>query len=392
MTTLHGTQRAHREYANRPADERHESVSALITAAGADKAHSLERRYNLHDLNVVATQTHNTPDFAPTPAEESIRLESPKGRAKLTHWSFGQLCRTVGAPAAYLRTLPAENIARDLNFGLHHQEAGTRANVLVRLPNGNGETEPVARACTSETYGRVWDADLYGNIARNVMDHDSQWTTPPTWTGEPAGAYRGDRDSFLIITNGGSIVHDPSLRAGNGAPDGGPSDGMYRGMLVRNSEVGACAIYIETILFRAICGNHLLWSATLDKQFRRRHTGPNAGRDAAQEISRIAWNWTQSSAARDEAIIKTLIDNELAHTKEAVIDELRKLGATLEQATQAYATCEQRENASPRSFWGLAQGMTRDSQETSYQDERYALDQLAAKILSVGLKRAAVKV
>jgi hypothetical protein len=164
---------------------------------------------------------------------------------------------------------------------------------------------------------------------------------------------------------------------------------MYRGILLRNSEVGASSITIETILYRYVCGNHMLWGAIVDQTFRRRHVGTRVVRDTASEIGRIAWNWTHQSAARDEAIIAGLISHEIAHTREAVIDELRKLGATAEQAEQAYSTCERTETAAPRSYWGIAQGLTRLSQLQTHQDGRYELDKLAALVLKRGSRVAA---
>jgi hypothetical protein len=133
----------------------------------------------------------------------------------------------------------------------------------------------------------------------------------------------------------------------------------------------------------------MLWGAIVDKQFRRRHVGDHATRDTLREIQSLARRWTERPASTDETIIRALIDGEIAHTKAAVIDELRSMGATLEQATAAYATCEATEQASPRSFWGAAQGLTRNSQETSYQDERHELDRLAATVLQRGRKLVA---
>jgi hypothetical protein len=297
----------------------------------------------------------------------------------------------VGAPAAYLRELPPAIAADALNFGLHDAaEHATDAKILVKA---NG-VAPIIRACTSETYGRVWDAELYG-ATLETLARDPQWQTPPTWDGKPAGAYRGDRDSFLILVNGGSIVTDPSLRGAaytdpqNQNLGAGPADGMYRGLMIRNSEVGACSVTIDTILFRYICGNHMLWGAMFDQRFRRRHVGDHARRDAIRTIYSVARKWAESPASADEAIIKGLIDREIAATRDAVIDELRNLGATREQAGAAYDTAERTEAASPRSFWGVAQGLTRISQASGYQDGRMELDQLAAAVLARGRKLGA---
>jgi hypothetical protein len=391
--------RAQSEYYQRPADERFASLQALITHAQGVRDHSAERHYNLKDLRATVQQVPNAPDQANpdrvTGSRPSLMLESPRGSASFTHYSFGQLARTIGAPAAYLRQLPPQLAADCLNHGLKDSPAGTVANLLVREPNGT--PDPIIRACTSDSYGRVWDAELYGALdqlfSRRTSSGQGEWQIPPTWTGEPGGVYRGDRDSFVIMVDGGSIVEDPSLRASaafptatSSSPAQGRSDSgaMYRGIMVRNSEVGHCSITIETVLFRYICGNHMLWGAILDRTFRRRHVGTKITRDTMRELGDLAYRWTDRSASADESLIRHLITREIAHTKEAVIDELRKMGATKDQATQAYETAERTESASPRSFWGVAQGLTRNSQESGYQDDRLQLDQLAAQILKRG--------
>lgn len=376
---------AFNEYAHRPKDETFTSIGSFLDNARQDREHCIERSYNLKDLRVITSGAQDD--------NNGLQLASPKNAAPMTHWSFGQLARTVGAPAAYLRTLPPAIAADALNYGLTASAPGTTANILLRTPNGQ---PAMIRACTSDTYARIYDEQLYGSIARQLMDAThGKFQLPMTWSGEPGGAYRGDRDAFLIAVNGGSIVTDPSLTnrrsTFDGKPNvgGGPSDGLYRGIMVRNSEVGSCAVVIETVLFEYICGNLMLWGAVIDKSFRRRHVGANALRDTMRELGRIAWQWTERSASQDETIIRALIDNEIAHTREAVIDELQKIGATKTAATEAYDRCEARFNASPRSWWGIAQGLTNVSQDAGYQDERYELDKLAATVLARGRKLVA---
>lgn len=64
---------------------------------------------------------------------------------------------------------------------------------------------------------------------------------------------------------------------------------------------------------------------------------------------------------------------------------LKKLGATKDQATEAYNTAEAKEpGCSPRSFWGISQALTRNSQESGFQDDRLALDRLAAEVMKRG--------
>lgn len=361
------------EYANRPEDERYPSVAALVDAAKVEKGLSGQKEYRLGELRAVGSGG-------------AVTLASPKGEATLTHWAFGQLSRVVGAPAGYLRELPPGLAAEALNYGLQ-QHQGETAKLLVR--GANGRPQPTIRSLTSETYGRVWDADLYGGIASQIAGArgnggagaGASWDLPPTWDGKPAGAYRGDRDSFLVLVNGGSIVQDPTLTTGG---DGA----MYRGLLIRNSEVGACSVTIEQILYRYVCGNHNLWGAVVDKSFRRRHVG-QADRATLREVGRIAYQWTQRSAAADEDLIRRLAEAEVGKTREDCVKALRELGATKEQAEAAYASCERLEAASPRSFWGLAQGITRESQAAGHQDGRYELDRLAMLVLARGRAKVA---
>lgn len=364
---------AQSEYYKRPADERFDSLTALLLNAQADRANSHEAHYNLRDLRA-------------TPADDgrALLLASPKGAARFNHYSFGQLCSTIGAPAKYLRTLPADLAARNVNHGLQDAAPiGTVANLLIK--DDDVDTLPTIRACTSETYGRVWDAQLYGEVDRHFGDgkesNGGQWITPPAWPGSlPSGNYRGDRDSFIIRVNGGSIVTDPSVSSSQG-PDGGA---LYRGLMLRNSEVGHCSVTIECILFRYICGNHMLWGAIMDRQFRRRHVGTKITRDTMRELADLAYKFNHRSEESDRAIIAGLISHEIAHTPEGVIDELRKMGATKEEASAAVTACEEHEAASPRSFWGVTQGLTRISQDSGHQDDRLRLDLIGSRLLVKG--------
>lgn len=354
------------EYYSRPADEKYTSASALIEAAEHRHASSAERGYNLRDLQAAASSIDGQP---------TVALQSPKGAALVTHWGFGQLSRMLGAPAGYLRTLPPQLAADCINEGIRQAPAGERATLLVQAPNGR--PAPTVRSITSTTYGRLWDAALYRGLFDSLGE---KFELPPTWEGGKdgprGGAYMGDRDSFVVVVDGGSIVNDPSIRGGNGQ--------MYRGVMVRNSEVGACSVTIEQVLFEYICGNLNLWGAVIDRRFRRRHVGKHVLRDVLREIGAIAFKFTQRSAAADERIIRLLIDHELASSKAAIVDELRAMGATEQQAGAAYDTIERSDiyTAAPTSVWGVAQGLTELSQKTDYQDERYQLDQIAGKLIA----------
>ncbi len=60
-----------------------------------------------------------------------------------THWSFGQLASLVGAPAAYLRQLPAPIAGINLQYGLAHH----RAEMVKTYTTDDGRTVSNGAEC-----------------------------------------------------------------------------------------------------------------------------------------------------------------------------------------------------------------------------------------------------
>ena len=86
---------AAREYANRPQDERFDSPAAMLADAEHDRQYSREVSYNTRDLTVVPTNVDgsiiwkDTGSRPPANTGVTLQLQSPKGTASFTHWSFG---------------------------------------------------------------------------------------------------------------------------------------------------------------------------------------------------------------------------------------------------------------------------------------------------------------
>lgn len=128
------------EWFSRPADERYLSLSDLHrtvkTRADRSQARTLESR----DVRVEATRGD---------AERlSLMLPGEPEPVAPTHWSFGQLASLVGAPAGYLRQLPAPIAGINLQYGLAHH----RAEMVKTYTTETGRTE--LRAVTGPDYGR----------------------------------------------------------------------------------------------------------------------------------------------------------------------------------------------------------------------------------------------
>jgi hypothetical protein len=89
-----------------------------------------------------------------------------------------------------------------------------------------------------------------------------------------------------------------------------------------------------------------------------------------------------ADCAVDRAVIVRAATRELGNTREAVLEAVvQRLDVSHKHAAQAYTLAEQFES-NPRSVWGYVQGLTRLSQQTPWQDGRFALDRAAGRLLT----------
>lgn len=352
---------AHREWAHRPPDERYNSVPDLLNAAYVRRGRTSE----------YVTDAHHHLHVEPTQDGALQLVDATRRPAALTHWSFGQLTAIAGAPADYLRSLPPTIAAEALNYGLTHS---ARERHQVYVHRGASRT---ALAVTSPQYARVHHDDIIRR-ALDLMERRPQWHLPLAykngkWGAErvPSGAYLGVHDMFLFLVDGNRDLDDPTARDG----------GLFRGFILRNSDVGAAALSLDLFLFRRVCANHIIWGFQHVASFRRRHVG-----SAIQE----AWSASLAAVARaldadtsvDRTLLKRAARQELGSTRDAVIDAVAvRVDLPKKQAAQAYDLAEQHE-PNPRSIWGFVQGVTRLSQSSAWQDQRFALDRAASRLLT----------
>lgn len=363
---------AQAQWFSRPEDERFESLQALHAAALADQQRSRSRAVPVADVRARAEGN-------------AVVLNGKNAAARLTHWSFDQTARIAGAPSGYLRTLPAHLAADCLNHGFGRLEADARRSEH-QLYFGIGEQHtPEApdltiKAITSTDYARIHDADIVARLIR-VQESHPAWHLPTDWNQRPSGAFRGDRDMFVLMVDGGSIVEDPTIRTDSS--HGSQDRAMFRGFILRNSEVGAASLMLQTFMFRFVCGNLCIWGAENVRTIRRRHVG-NAQSIAYRlaEGIRGAELAARRPASADVNAIRLLNAHELGKDREEVITAGRAVGLSVVQATRSYEQAEVHED-NPRSVWGFAQGITRASQllSTGYQDERLTMDQIAGQLL-----------
>ena len=255
---------AHREWATRPADERFASVPALYEAARARRLNTVERAIETRALATLATT-------------DGVGLRDQDGGfAPLTHWSFDQLASIAGAPPEYLRSLPASIAAAAISHGLSEQRRDT-----YQLFADNARPGTV-RAITPRFYKRVHHDELVGRVL-DVMASRPAWRLPDGYQDGiyggprvPSGAYMGDRDLFLFLVDGNRSIDDPTDRS---------RSGLFRGVIVRNSDVGAAALTVDVFLFRPFAritssGASTTWPRSSRIMWARRSRTPRRTRSA----------------------------------------------------------------------------------------------------------------
>lgn len=377
--------KATRQWSTRPSDERFDSLESLY---GATKAYAEVAREAYVPWGNMRTEA----------IDGDVQLVGKTGvPAKLTHWAFGQLCQRVEAPASYLRDLPATLAVQNINHGLAKRGNGDNAALMFHQ---NGDL--LLRSCTSERYSRIWNYEICkrlldlqnlgwtpakpdkrfdgGNIAecqvcngtgRSLNAGELCATCKGTGQALPA-LYASDHDMFAFVRNNSAIIREP-----------GNPDGLQRGVIVENSEVGASALKMTRFLYREMCGNHIIWGASQVVDISLRHVGDVRYRFGAfsAEVRRYA----ESSASDDEAQIASSKTRIIGKSKDEVLDMLfgKRLNISRKTLEAGYDAVKPAEDGDPKTAWGIVQGLTRHSQTLPYADSRTAIDRAAGKILSI---------
>ncbi|MBZ9937050.1 DUF932 domain-containing protein [Mesorhizobium sp. BR1-1-16] len=362
------------EWFSRPADERYISLSEL--------AQSVRDRADRSRTCVMESALIHVEASRNDPERLALILPGTDTAIAPTHWSFGQLASLVGAPAAYLRQLPAPLAAINLQFGL----ASNRAEQIKTLETDDGRTE--LRAVTGPDYGRIFDAELVEAVQRIAGNGtgDTRWKVPGVldWstgvynprvdiTKDTTTLYASDRDVFLFLVDDLNPIEAGRL------PDGSP-DLYFRGFYCWNSEVGAKTLGMASFYLRAVCQNRNLWGVEDFEEITIRHSKYAANRFAHEAAPALA-NFANSSPLPFVNGIKAARERIVARSDEDRTDFLRRRGFSKSETGKIIDTVLAEEGRPPESIFDFVQGITAVARDKPYQDARLDMEAKAKKLL-----------
>lgn len=315
---------------------------------------------------------------------ESLRLELPGGEQPLapTHWSFGQLSSLVGAPAAYLRQLPAPLAGINLQYGLTNH----RAEQVKTLQTDDGRLE--LRAVTGPDYGRIFDHELVSAVQRIAGNGvgDTRWKVPGVldWstmtynpmvdvTKETTTLYAGDRDVFMFLVDDLNPIEAGKLA------DGSP-DLYFRGFYCWNSEVGSKTLGLASFYLRAVCQNRNLWGVEDFQELTLRHSKYVASR-FAHEAAPALNAFANASPAPFIAGIRAARDKIVARDDDDRRAFLKNRGFSKAETTKVIDTVLAEEGHPPESVFDFVQGITAVARTKAHQDVRLDLETKARRLL-----------
>ncbi|MGO7185845.1 DUF932 domain-containing protein [Rhizobium brockwellii] len=362
------------EWFSRPDDERFLSLTELY-----DTVRSRAERAHARTIESAAIRVEATRDNA-----ERLALLVPGQRQAIapTHWSYGQLCSLVGAPATYMRQLPAPLAAINLQHGLLNH----RAELVKTLEMDDGRLE--LRAVTGPEYGRIWDHELVSSVMKIAGNGtgDTMWKVPgvldwATMTHNPfvditkdtTTLYASDRDVFLFLVDDTHPIEAGRL------PNGEP-DLYFRGFYAWNSEVGSKTLGIASFYLRAVCANRNLWGTENFEEITIRHSKFAAQR-FAHEAAPALTSFANSSPAPFIAGIKAARERVVARNDDDRETFLRRRGFSKGETGKVIEMVLSEEGRPPESIFDFVQGITALARTKTHQDTRLELEGKAKKLL-----------
>lgn len=175
-----------------------------------------------------------------------------------------------------------------------------------------------------------------------------------------------------------------------------PGDVVRAGITISNSEVGAGAVNVETLIWRLVCRNGMIGQSLL----RSKHVGSKIDFDDESAYSVFAEDTMEAELRslqlrlRDvvaAALTESAFEAEVLKLRNAADDAIREPEQTIENVTQRYGLPEMAKTpllvnmAEERNMsrYGLANAITNWAQSLEDRDAQYETERIGAKLIDV---------
>jgi hypothetical protein len=348
---------AHRQWATRAADERFTDLDSLLAFTEKRKNSSSEEYHFLNNISLGITD------------DGGMTINGRVTPSYLSNWAFGQLCRSIGAPAGYLRTLPP-NLARDcLQNGL--KNAIEECKLLIRdySQDNNSQSEKYTSAFTSASYGRIWDADAVQSLMEAIKG--GSWHVPASQSSNNSGnsgLYASDHDMFAFLVNDEKPVEVGNAKLG-------------KGFFCWNSETGSATFGLTTFLYNYVCDNHIVWGAEQIqglKIIHKRQAPDRFYREAIPILNRFVENRNLDDNIKSVAY--KAMNQPIGQTLENAFDWFKGKPFTIREIYNARNTGIS-EGEDVTTLWGMVQGLTASARNMHFADKKVDLERRAGALL-----------
>jgi hypothetical protein len=372
------------QWYSRPDDQKFLSLDDMLAFKKIDAQRMTSRTVDTHKMRVIG----EVDDSRPSVGDIFVEYDDDNGREHLntpTNWSFGQLAQLAGAPAGYLKDLPAPLAADCIQWGLRYNRGRELVKVYGHQTDG-GEL----RAATGPDYGRIFDWEILEPIKQLVDASGGRWKVPGMMTGSRDGLavydpdvpvsldtttlFASDRDVFVFLVDDRNPIEVGKLA--NGEPDL-----MFRGFYAWNSETGSKTAGIAAMYLRGVCMNRNLWGVENFHEIKIRHTKFAPDRFAAEARPALesfatgaTRNFVEGVQAAQSAIVARDDDDRLDFLT-------KRAGLSARMGRAALARHVEEEGKPASSVWDMAQAITAIARDVPHQDSRIEIERKAGALL-----------
>jgi len=372
------------QWYNRPDDQKFLSLDDMLAYKKVDAGRMTSRIVDTHKMKIVGDFDEQNPSRGNVFVEYADDQRREHNNTP-TNWSFNQLSQLAGAPAGYLKDLPAPIAAECLEWGLKYN----RGKELIKV-YGHEAPGGELRAATGPDYGRIFDWEILEPIKNLIEESGGRWKVPGMMTGSRNGMavydpeipvsmdtttlFASDRDVFVFLVDDRNPIEVGKLA--NGEPDL-----MFRGFYAWNSETGSKTAGIAAMYLRGVCMNRNLWGVENFHEIKIRHTKFAPDR-FAMEARPALQSFANGSTHSFVEGVQAAKDAKIAKDDESRLEFLTKRAGLSGRMAKAAAARHLKEEGRPvETVWDAAQAITAIARDVPHQDARIEVERKAGALL-----------